>query len=275
MRRPLRTLWLAAASLLVGFVWLPPVHAGGSADTRVGVDKFGAEAIRDFALRVNDELDRRKVNVAIVARCGRPRSELPRGIHYTHVAFIVFEPMRDATGQTFYSYATYNLYQGGAGQEDRSRLKQDVTYDFVAGMAEGDVAICVPIEPLQKRLLATLRSPAYRALHNPAYNVVANPWRDRFDNCVTHTLKVCVAAIYGTHDSDRIYGDIRAYFRPTPVHLSLIQSIGAAHLRGFSYEDQEPDGVQTATYDSLAGFLEENGLVTERFVVTLPAVPSR
>lgn len=255
------------------FVGLPLANAGGSADERVGVEKFGDAAIRDFALRVNDELDRRKVNLAIIARCGRPRSEMPRGIAYTHVAFIVFEPLRGADGVVFYTYATYNLYQGGKGQEHRSHLKQDLTYDFVAGVAERDVGICVPSEALQKRIIAVIRSPTYAALHIPDYNVATNPFVERYDNCVTHLLKVCMAAIYQTDDHERIYRNIREYFHPTPVRLGLLKSLGAAivPVPGLSRDDMDPSGLQTATYGSLTDFLQENGLVKESFTVAMPA----
>ena len=266
-----RTLRLACALFVGWFVTLPPVHAGGSADERFGIEKFGAEPIRQFALKVNDALDRRKVNLAIIARCGRPRSELPRGISYTHVAFVVFEPGRGADGSVYYTYVTYNLYQGGKAQEERSYLKQDVTYDFVAGVAERDVAVCVPTEALQKRIIAVIRSPPYKALHTPDYNVLANPWVDRFDNCVTHMLKVCVAAIYQTDDRARIYENIRAYFHPTRVHVGPLKALGMAFVSvpGLRYDDEDPRGLQTACYDSLQTFLAENGLVQDAFVVRM------
>lgn len=259
----------SAILVLACFAGLAPVHAGGSADRRVGVEKFGDEPVREFALKVNDQLDARKVNLAIIARSGRPRSELPKGISYTHVAFVVFEPVRGADGAVFHTYTVYNLYQGDQGRQDRSYLKQDFTYDFVAGVAEKDVAVCVPTDELQRRILDVLRSPAYRALHNPDYNLLANPWVDRFDNCVTHTLKVCVAAVYQTDDRARIYDDIRSYFHPTRVRLGPIKAIGSHFVEGLSYEDEDRSGLQTASYDSLAAFLEENGLVKESFTVTM------
>ncbi len=270
MKTFLRAARLAAVLLFGGFAVLAPAHAGASADSRFGVEKYGEAPIRELALRVNDELDARRANVAILARSGRPRSELPKGISYTHVAFAVFEPVRAADGEVFHTYAVYNLYQGAEGREDRSYLKQDLTYDFVAGVAEKDVAVCVPAEELQRRILAVIRSPAYASLHNPDYNLLTNPWVDRFDNCVSHTLKVCVAALYETDDRARIYANIRAYFRPTPVRFGPIKSIGAHFVEGLSHDDMDRRrGLQTASYDSLKVFLEENGLVEEAFTVAM------
>jgi hypothetical protein len=250
-----------------------PVHAGGSGECTVGVERFGEEAIRNLALVLNDELDARKVNVAIVARAGRLRSQMPRGINYTHLAFVVFEPVVAADGTTFHTYTAYNLYQGEKGEETRSYLKQDFTYNLVAGIAEPDVAVCVPVDVLQRRILTVIRSPAYRALHTPEYNLVTNPWVDRFDNCVTHALKICVAAIYQTEDRARIYDNIRHYFKPTPVRFGPLKSIGTAFVPALRREDCDPAGLQTATYDSLLSFLATNGLVKESFTVSVKGEP--
>src|SRR4051812_17273968 len=107
-----------AAMVALALVFAPAtVQAGGSANCTFGVDRYGEPAIRDLAVRLNDALDARKVNLAIVARAGRPRAQLPKGVNYTHVAFIVFEPVRGADGQPFYTYTVYNLYQGEKGNE--------------------------------------------------------------------------------------------------------------------------------------------------------------
>ena len=61
---------------IISLVWClaPNAALGGSqADSIFGIEKFGEQPIRNFALKVNDELDAKKVNVAIIARSGRPR----------------------------------------------------------------------------------------------------------------------------------------------------------------------------------------------------------
>ncbi|HEY4299987.1 MAG TPA: DUF2145 domain-containing protein [Candidatus Didemnitutus sp.] len=248
-----------------------PVHAGGSADDRTGVAKFGDAAIRNFVLKVNDALDRRRVAVAIVARTGRPRAELPRGVRYTHVAFTVFEAVRDADGSVFHTYTVYNLYQSPPKHDDQSYLKQDLMYDFVSGIAEPEIAVCIPGAALQRRILAVIRSPAYRGLWHPAYNLFANPWIDRYDNCVTHALKICVAAIYQTDDSSRIRDDIRAYFQPTPIRLGPLRSFGTVFMKAVRRDDEDSSGYQTATFESLQAFLSGNGLVDESFEISMDA----
>lgn len=243
--------------------------AGGSAESKCGSEKFGEAPIRRLSQRINERLDQEKVNLAIIARAGSSRTDLPAGIRYTHVAFIVFEPVQTEDGAVAYTYTVYNLYQGDQGRKDRSYLGQDFTYDFAAGIMESDVAICVPTDELQQRLLKTIRSPAYQSIHNPDYNVLTNPWVDRYDNCVTHAVKVCFSAIYQTDDRPRIYKNMRSYFRPTKVRLSLFKSIGSSFVTGISQKDRDPSGLQTATYGSLRTFLQSNGLVKNSFTVSV------
>jgi hypothetical protein len=255
--------------LLAQVLFVVSATAGGSAESKFGSEKFGEAPIRSFSQRINDRLDKEKVNVAIIARAGSPRADLPRGISYTHLAFIVFEPVRTPDGTVAYTYTVYNVYQGDQGRNDRSYLAQDFTYDFAAGIVESDVAICVPTDELQRRLLAVIRSPAYRSIHNPDYNMLTNPWVDRYDNCVSHAVKVCFAAIYQTDDRARIYENMRSYFRLTKVRLGLFKSIGSSFVTGISHKDRDPSGLQTATYGSLKSFLQSNGLVKDSFTVSV------
>lgn len=247
----------------------PVLQAGSSANAKTGLELYGDTAIRAFAEKLNATLDARGVNVAIIARSGRPRSQLPEGISYTHVAIAVFEAVRTSAGETGHTYTVYNLYQGADGRDDRSYLAQDFTYDFVVGSREKDIGVIVPVDALQKRILAVIRSPAYKALHNPHYNLVANPWRHQFDNCVTHTLRIVTAAIYNTSDESRIQQNIQTYFKPTPVRLGPIQSFGTNFITAVSREDEDPSGLQTASFDSLKVFFEQNQIAKESFKVVM------
>ena len=257
---------IALFSLIVG---LTTAQAGSSANSKSGLEVYGETAIRAFSDKVNASLDAKGVNVAIIARSGRPRNQLPEGISYTHVAIIVFEPVRTPQGETGHTYTVYNLYQGDDGRDDRSFLAQDFTYDFVAGSREKDIGVIVPVDALQKRILGVIRSPVYKALHNPHYNLVANPWKHQFDNCVTHTLRVVTAAIYGTSDEDRIQDNIRTYFKPTPVRLGLLKAIGSNFITGVSHDDEDPSGLQTASFNSLKDFFEQNQISKESFTVQM------
>lgn len=260
---------IALCAAVAGLFTAATAHGGSSSAEQFGVEKFGQDAIRGLADRVNLELDKRGANAAIIARSGRARADLPDGIVYTHVAIAVFEAVVNAEGRIGHTYTVYNLYQGADDRMDRSFLAQDFTFDMVAGAVEPDIGIIIPTPELQKRIVEVIRSPAYKALHNPRYNLIANPHRDLYDNCVSHTLKVLVAAIYQTDDSERIRANIERFFDPHPIRISLLQRLGSGFVSEVSMRDQGPDGPQCATFSTVRRFMEKFDLVQESFSVHL------
>lgn len=256
--------------LFVALLLSPRAHAGLSTEHSVGSERFGSAAIQQFTLELADALDARQAGVALLARSGRPRDQLPSGVRFTHVAIAVFEAVRRTNDpEPVYLYTVYNLYQGAEGKLDRSYLKQDTLYDFVNGTYEREIGVLVPGRDLQARLLRVIRSDLYRHLHNPAYNLVANPAVDRYDNCVTHTLKLCMAAIYDSTDRKQIYAAIQAHFRPTKIRTHALQRLGTHFIEGLSLSDQRGSTLETATFESLAACLQDNGLVEAEFEVRL------
>jgi len=243
------------------------LEAGSSQNSKQAIDRYGAAYVQQLSDTVNEQMDARKVNVALIARCGRLRADLPKGIDFTHVAIAVFEPVMREDGKVGYTYTIYNLYQGVDGDMGKSHLVQDFTFDLCSGAIEPEIGVIVPSDELQKRILDVIRSPAYVSLHNPKYNLIANPNNDQYDNCVTHTLKVLFAAIYKTDDQARIYEDIHQYFKPEEIKLSVMEQIGVNFMSGVSNDDQESRTAKTATFGSLKRFLGDNGLLKDSFVV--------
>jgi len=133
--------------------------------------------------------------VAIVARMGRPLSEMPEGMYFTHVAFAVYSNITVADGTSVPGYAIYNLYQ----RDDKpsvSQLVQDFPVDFFAGVAQLEAGILIPSHELQQRLLEVIGSPTYVSLHEPRYSLIANPYTLGRQNCTEFVLDVVNAAIY-------------------------------------------------------------------------------
>ena len=116
-----RTLFATAlAALLVA----APAGAQSTADSGVpgGFSGHGPahhlrpEQAATFAKQVERDLAMRNAHVAIVFRAGRPRTDLPDNIAYTHGAFWVYGETTGADGKTYKGYAVYNLYQGDANR---------------------------------------------------------------------------------------------------------------------------------------------------------------
>ena len=243
--------------------------AGSSEDSKGALELHGRDYVQAFANEVNLQLDTRKANVALIARCGRLRKDMPRGIEFTHVGIAVFEAVKRDDGRVGHTYSVYNLYQGLDGDKGKSHLVQDFTFDMCAGAVEPEIGVIIPSPALQARLLAAVRSPAYAAMHNVDYNLIANPAVDQYDNCVTHTLKILFAAIYQTDEETRVYENIRRYFEPESIRLSIVERIGAQFMSDIHTADQRGRNVKTATFGSLRRFLEKHGLMEDYFIVRM------
>ena len=265
MKRLLATLALCAATLA------PVTASAGSSAASAAV--LPADEVATFANAVQTDLAVRGAHVAIVARVGRDPSVLPSGINYTHVAFWVFSDITQADGRRGQGYRIYNLYQE-AGDLTRSTLVQDSPAEFFAGAHALDAGVIIPDRRLQEKLLRVIASPTYAALHNPRYSVLANPRSDQFQNCTEHTLDVIMAALYGTNDKRQIKANIAAHFEGQPVALNGLQRLLApAASAALTTADHGTD-VRTATFGSIARFMQAHDLTDEVYRIT-PRGPVR
>ncbi len=259
-----KLLTILAILSLPGFLF-----AGSSASSVVGIEKYGELAIAEFATKVEQALDERQVNVAIMARAGRYQEDLPKGVEYTHCGIAVFEAVRSPEGKISYVYTVYNLYQGAGGRKNRSHLVQDFVYDMCAGIAEPKIGIIIPNEKIQREMLKVLRSPFYSELHNENYNLIANPYNDDFDNCVSHTLEVVVAAKLQTTNAQEVNNTIQDTYDAHIMKLSLFQEIGIGFMEGATLDDQASNNIYTATFGSVRDYMREQGIVEDFIEITM------
>ncbi len=259
MKRILSIIVLAAATML------PMQAAAGS--SAAGNPVLPAAEVATFSNRVQQDLAARGATVAIVSRVGRDPSVLPEGVNYTHVAFWVYARITHADGRTGMGYRVYNLYQT-ADDLTRSELVQDSPADFFAGAHSLDAGVIIPDARLQRKLLDVITGPTYAALHNPNYSVLANPRTGQFQNCTEHTLDILMAALYDTSDQAQIKANITAHFVPQPVTLNgLERFLAPAASQALTTADHGAR-VGTATFGSIARFMEVNALHDEIYRIT-------
>ncbi len=232
-----------------------------------------AAEVAAFSDQVQKDLAARGARVAIVARMGRDPDTLPAGITYTHLGFWVFSNITKADGSTGQGYRVYNLYQR-SGDRTKSDLVQDSPADFFAGAKRLDGGIIIPDPRLQAKLLSVIQSPAYAALHNPRYSVLANPANGQFQNCTEHTLNIVMAALYDTSDPARIKANIAAHFTPQPVAVDGLQRALAPVLSNALSTSDHGAAVATATFGSLARFMQAHRLTQQVYRIT-PNGPAR
>jgi hypothetical protein len=249
----------ALVTSLPSFAWAGSSEAGNPI--------LPAAEVATFSNRVQQNLAAQGVNVAIVGRMGRDPKELPNGVNYTHVGFWVYSQITHADGSTGRGYQVYNLYQQ-AGDRTRSNLIQDSPADFFAGAQRFDAGIIIPDARLQKKLLKVISSPTYANLHNAQYSVLANPNTSQFQNCTEHTLDVLVASLYGTSDVRQIKADIAAHFKPQAIRLGGFKRFVAPAASKALTTADHGSRVATATFGSIAHFMQKNDLSSNIYRLT-------
>lgn len=251
--------------LALVFGFFHPGAEGGSQSG--GAAHFKPEEIAAFSKKVERRLAEKGAGVAVVARVGRPRDKLPKGMSYTHTGFAVYSQITTADGRQIPGYAMYNLYQK-SDKPDVSELVQDYPLEFFAAVEVLEAGVIIPSPELQERLLEVIASPVYRKLHNPKYSVIANPFTLGLQNCTEHTLDVIVAAIYRTDDLRFIKANEKAYFEAQPVNVNPVKlAIGSMISADVAISDH-PGPPVTATFETIGRFLKKYDAATEILTIT-------
>jgi len=247
-----------------------PVYAAnfsGNGSTGSDPIHFKAEQIIGLAKKVEKTLASKGARVAIIGRIGRPASEMPEGMHYTHAAFAVYSDITTSDNRHVNGYATFNEYQNDE-HPDSSSLVQDYPVDFFAGVSELEAGIIIPSAELQKRLLEVIASPTYKALHDPHYSAIANPYTLGRQNCTEFVLDIVNAAIYQTDDIHIIKANEKAFFIAQPVNINPLKlMLGAMFSAEVSISDQEGTPV-TATFEKIGEYIKKYDSDSEVFTLT-------
>jgi hypothetical protein len=238
-------------------LWGTAVAAPGFSSASSGggeTTNFKAEEIITFAKKVERTLASKGAHVAILARMGRPLSEMPRGMRFTHVAFVVYSQIQTADGRTLPGYAIHNLYQYD-DKPNTSRLVIDFPVDFFSGVAHMEAGILIPSAELQQRLVKLIASPAYASLHEPRYSVIANPFNEGRQNCTEFVLDVINSAIYQTSNVRQLKQVAQKYFEAQPVEVNpfklLLDSVFSAEVA----TSDHPSKPVTATFERISDYL--------------------
>ena len=218
---------------------------------------FTPDQVIRFAKKVERTLAEQGTRVAVLARMGRPQSEMPDGMHFTHVAFAVYSEISTADGRKLPGYAIHNLYQLDK-QPDVSELVVDYPVDFFSAVAELEAGVIIPSPELQQRLLQVIGTPTYTTLHDPHYSLIANPYTLGRQNCTEFVLDVIQSAIYQTGDLGVIKANTRAYFKAQDVNVNPLKLLlGSMFSAEVSMSDQPGAPPVTATFETLGRYLQQ------------------
>lgn len=257
--------YIFVLNLIIGLLFTSPSWAGSQ---QGGESQFSLEEIAILTKKVEKTMAKKGARVFIIGRNGRPVEELPRGVEYTHVAFGVYSKIQTDDGRTIPGYAFYNLYQDETNGA-KSKLVTDYAVDFLAGIYESRVGIVIPTPELQKRLLSFVGTDEYESLHNPEYSVMANPYNAKYQNCTEYVLDVLNASIYKTSDIKELKLSAKDYFKAHDIHVSPFKTLlGSMFVAGVRKDDHVGQ-IKTATYTTIANYLESFNLAQEVIEIEL------
>jgi hypothetical protein len=133
---------------------------------------------------------------------------------------------------------------------------------------ELEAGIIIPKPELQKRMMRVIASESYANLHNPNYSAVSNPFNSRYQNCTELTLDIIQAAVYQTDDIRQIKTNEMAYFKPQPVNVGpLTMLLSSIFMPDIATADHQGGKIRTATFTTIAAYMQEHGLAAEQLTV--------
>jgi len=255
-------------SAVAAFMALAPSLAFAGSSAATAPKNFAPKDIETFAKKVERTLAEKGARIALVARVGRARDDLPEGIRYTHVAYWVYSDIQTAEGKTVRGYAAYNLYQR-ADALDISDLITDYPADYFAGVEELEAGILIPKPKLQQQLLQAVTSDTFKKLHVSDYSVIANPNNTKYQNCTEHALNILFSTLYKTDDIKQIKANIKEYFKPQPIHLSPLEALfGPVVMKDVATSDHKGK-IKTTTFTTIGEFMKSYDLLEEKIELKL------
>tara|TARA_B110000211_G_C14093395_1_gene560986 strand:- start:5530 stop:6330 length:801 start_codon:yes stop_codon:yes gene_type:complete len=250
--------------LVVNLFFMPLTYAG-SAQSRDS--QLPVEQVEVFAKQVEQYAAEQGARAFIIARVGRPESELPDGIKFTHTAIALYSEISLSSGEKVKGYAVHNLYQK-AGQRDKSELVVDYPVDFFWGVSSLKAGIIIPTVDVQQRIIEVIASGKDKKIHNVNYSVIANPFNNEFQNCTEHTLNIINAGIYQTTDIAVLKSNAKQHFQSQRVKISPLKlMLGNLFVDDVSTKDHRGK-VSTATFTTISQYLQKNDLLEKSVVIT-------
>lgn len=263
MRAP-RTFFVA---LILCLTAASPSFAGSKAAAKEALALPLEDLIR-LTKKVEGIAAEHGARVFLVARVGRDPKELPAGVEFTHVSFGVYSSISTNDGRVIPGYSVYNLYQ--RDEEPRvSDMVVDFPIDFMAGAHVLKAGLLIPTPDLQQRLLDVISSGDYRLLHNPDYSAFSNPYNERFQNCTEWVLDVINAAIYRTTDIEQLKANTRAHFTAQTIRMNPFKLFFATLFMPEVRLADQRGPIQTVTFQTIADYLQANGLAQQMMTVQL------
>lgn len=255
------------ALLALALLASAPLQAGQAcADKPVTPAEMG-KAMR-LAQQVQQELDRRQAQVAILGRVGSDVSKY--GLRYTHAGIAYRAP--GEAGWTI-------LHKLNHCGEDRASLFRDGLMNFfLDDLHEYRALLLLPTGPLQARLAPAAAGDLGLGLDQPRYSLLAYPFTLEYQNSNSWLLEFLVSAGSEVPVIGRAAAQAqlrRAGYRPDRIAIAPTERLGATLFRANVAFTDHPLGERLSgnysvvTVESIARWLGERQWLAESHELAL------
>ncbi|QDP00269.1 DUF2145 domain-containing protein [Thalassotalea sp. PS06] len=249
-------------SIALGLILSLSINSSWAGSASPEDNQHDVEVLKSFAKNVERYAAEQGARAFIIGRVGRPKSQLPDGVTFTHAAIAVYSQIQLDNGDKVQGYAVHNLYTK-EDDKSKSELVTDYPIDFFWGVHELKAGIIIPEPALQQRLIQAIARGDNVKVHNAEYSVMSNPFNNEYQNCTEHTLDLINASIYQTTDMAKLKANAEAHFQPQRIKTSPITlMLGSAFMKDLTMKDHSGK-IYTATFTSIARYLNNNNLMSE------------
>ena len=237
-------------------IWAPERAAAGQACSETPISVKNLANAMDAAQRVTAELDKRQIEVALLARMGQDLSAY--GLRYSHVGFVY----RAQPGAPW--RIVHLLNACGTGESDL--WYEGVGNFFLDDMFRFDALLLIPSKPVADILRTRLsQANALRATFDNRYSMIAYPFSTRYQNSNTWVLETLASveakdAKIDNREKAQAWLKLAGY-QPSEMHIRPFKRLGGRMFKANVAFDDHPnelrfsDRIRTVTVDSVQKFL--------------------
>lgn len=187
---------------------------------------------------------------------------MPKNIRYSHSAIWVYSQITTKDGQKLKGYQVHNLYFIDHDR-DRSHLVSDFPADFYTPAKALRSGVIVPTPAVQAALIKVINEGGMNKVHNPNYSLLSNPFNQQFQNCNEFILDLMMHVLYPGSGQKQLKANLKAYFEPVEIKIGFFKSVFGPMLREDVSLRDHPGTIHTATFGSIAEFMQKYDLAAE------------
>lgn len=225
--------FVLGAFFVLGVFSAPHAYAGRGCEERVASPQATAAAF-DAASDLNAWLNNKGVSFAIIARQGTDLKKY--GLTFSHAGFAYKNEKGD----------WIVIHDLNKCASDKSNLfEQGLAEFFGDDLKNNNVAIVIPAEDVQKKLMEALSEKNRYSMHETHYSAVAYPFNTKYQNSNGWLLETFAKAVSLDDINTREQAQMRLKdldYSPSVIELGMLTRLGGRMFKAnVAFDDHPPE----------------------------------